>query len=504
MNSIPNGSAHTGGTVGSVVGVSQTIVAILVIALVFGASVVLLFGLRSGQTTPLGGKDILKSQLGSVSFGAVREYSLPAPGRSPNAITVAQDGSVWFGEEAVPGVAHLFPNRTLIEYSWPFAYPTSSGQGSGPVYKTDIWGIALWNGRVWAPDTSLNQLVGLDPATGSVTTIHLPTNDSFPYSLTAGPDGSLWFTELSSSKIGRVFTNGTLVEYHLSAGGKSETPTEIAFADSTLGYYVDVGAGRAPAAIYSFNPQKFSPYRVLGNETLSFPDSIALMDGRGIWVDLHGPSMLGFYNLTDSEYTLYPTSTITYTNTVLPYFVRTNDSSSVWFNEHYGNRIAVIDIGRGTLTEYSESDPPADNGTKIDNALTFALGQKGAWFTALTANFIGYVDASYKPSFSLTVSGSRTIQLRPGQEVNVTVNVTGDSSQPLLFQFSDSEVFTAVPKNLMFTPSTSEIQSLNGEQEITVTVKAGTDLTPGDYTALITVNGGLVRSSSYLFIEVLP
>jgi len=87
--------------------------------------------------------------------------------------------------------------------------------------------------------------------------------------------------------------------------------------------------------------------------------------------------MVSIYNLTDGDYTLYPTSTIAYTNTVLPYFIRANDTSYVWFNEHYGNKIAVIDPARGTLTEYSESDPPVDNASKIGNSLTFALGQAG-------------------------------------------------------------------------------------------------------------------------------
>jgi hypothetical protein len=46
----------------------------------------------------------------------------------------------------------------------------------------------------------------------------------------------------------------------------------------------------------------------------------------------------------------------------------------VWFNEHFGNRMAVFDLPDKTLTEYSLSDPAAGNMSQIDNALTFALG----------------------------------------------------------------------------------------------------------------------------------
>lgn len=481
---------------------------ILIIALLLlGSSAVYLFVPKGGPDIPPplpGGKNILRSQLHSTNFSAITEYALPSPARSPNAIAVAPDGSVWFGEAAIPGVAHLYLNGTLIEYAWPFNYPVPPGQGNSLSLRTDIWGIELWNGRVWAPDVTMNQLVGLDPSTGSVTSIHLPTNGSFPYTMTVGPDDSLWFTELDSSKIGRVLTNGTLIEYPLSVGGQQETPAEIVFENDTLGYYVNIGGiqGGGPSAIYAFNPQKFSPSLVVGNQSLSIPDSIALWDRQGIWVDLHGPSMVGFYNLTDRSFTTYPTSTITYTNTVLPYFIKTNDSSFVWFNEHYGNRIAVINLAQDKLTEYSESNPPAKNASLIDNALTFALGNKGAWFTALTGNFIGYVNASYKPGFSVAISGDRTIQLMPGQEANVAVHVTGDSSQSLSIQFSDSESFTAVPKNITITSNLNQISSLHGEQDLTIAVKAGESLAPGNYTLLITVNGGLVRVSTYLMLEV--
>jgi virginiamycin B lyase len=507
MNGTRKNSVRERRKPGPRVGISRVGILILLIGLLLGASLVYFFVVEGGFSTgtaPLGGKGILESQLRTASFGAVTQYALPSPVRSPNAITVAPDGSVWFGEEAVPGVGHLYPNGTLVEYAWPFKYQTAPNVGGSPVYKTDIWGVALWNGRVWASDTAMNQLVGLDPSTGSFTTVHLPTNDSFPYTITVGSDGSLWFTEISSSKIGRVFPNGTLVEYPLLAGGHEETPTEIAFLNSTLGYYVTVGGtpGRSTSALYAFNPSKFSPRQVIGNGALSFPNSLALTDGRGIWIDLHGPSMVGFYNLTNGAYTLYPTSTITYTNTVLPYFIRTNDSSSVWFNEHYGNKIAVIDTVKGTLTEYSESDPPADNGSKIYNSLTFALGHRGAWFTALSGNFIGYVDASYRPSYSVAVDGDRTIQLKPGQKANVTISVTGDSSQPLAIQFSDSETFTALPKNLVITSNVGEIESLTGRQNFVVTIVAEGSLTPGNYTVLVTVSGGLVQESVYLFLRV--
>ena len=66
----------------------------------------------------LGGSRTLKSNLKTVSFGAVTKFQLPSPGRNPNAIAASPtDGSVWFGEQSISGAGHLYPNGTLIEYA---------------------------------------------------------------------------------------------------------------------------------------------------------------------------------------------------------------------------------------------------------------------------------------------------------------------------------------------------------------------------------------------------
>ena len=57
----------------------------------------------------------IQSDLQSVQFGGVRKFMLPR-GRTPNAIMVASDGFVWFGEQALPGLGHLYDNGTWVEY----------------------------------------------------------------------------------------------------------------------------------------------------------------------------------------------------------------------------------------------------------------------------------------------------------------------------------------------------------------------------------------------------
>lgn len=487
-----------------------------ILTLIWQSSNMLLSSGQTASTCPsLGESGIFKkTQPKSSTFGAITKFDLPTPSRDPNSITVEPDGSVWFGEQAVPGVGHLYPNGTLAEYAWPFNYNSSSSSSPSQLspsggtytcpYRTSIWGIAVWNGRVWASDVAGNQLVGLDPKTGSVTTIKLPIKESFPYTMTTGPEGSLWFTELYSSQIGRVLPNGTLLEYPLQQNGKKDTPSEIIFVNSTLGYYVSVGGvtDRSESGIYSFNPQRFSSYhRIEMPAKLASPDSIAFADDD-LWIVQHGPSIIVFYDLKSNLLVPYPASTINYTNTVLPFFIKANGSANIWFNEHYGNRIARINSEDNTLTEYNLSNKAPKNITQIDNAVTFALGKNKVWFTAWTANYIGFVDASYRPSFSVQVEGDSTLEIPRGSTKTLQVIITGQSSKPLLIFFSDSESFSARPQNVTISSNISRVASLNGEVRITLTVTVKPQLQPRDYMLLVTASDGLLLQSAYIKLHV--
>ena len=69
--------------------------------------------------------------------------------------------------------------------------------------------------------------------TGTITAFSLPTANTLPYGITAGPDGNLWFTEYYGNKIGRITPGGTITEFPLPAADSS--PTAItAGPDGTL------------------------------------------------------------------------------------------------------------------------------------------------------------------------------------------------------------------------------------------------------------------------------
>ncbi len=450
---------------------------------------------------PLGGSTILRTQLAPpATFGGVTEFTLPTPLRDPNSPTVAPDGSVWFAEQSVAGLGHFFPdNRTLVEYAWPYAYSAPPSEGGICGDKTDVWGVALWNGKVWASDPTGNQLVATDPSTGQVTSVKLHTNDSFPYTLTPGPNDTLWFSELFASKIGELSSNGTVHEFPLP-GGINSTPSQIIFVNSTTGYYSDVGRGTAGGGVYSFNPDHFAP-ALVGGQKLTDPSSLAVGSGV-LWVALHGSSSVAGYNFTTKSWSYYPTTPVSWNSTTLPYFVEAN-GSSVWFNEHYGNRMARIDTVSNSLTEFSESNGLV-NASLIGNTLTFALGGSRAWFPQWTGNVLGYVDALYAPGFSTSIAGNSTIVVQRGASASVDLVVHDTTYKgELSLSFADSETLISRPSNLSYSAATSSLSpSVGADASLRVTITASQSLRPGTYTAILTVTDGLTYESSFLKIVV--
>ncbi len=455
----------------------------------------------SGPCMTLGGSNPVKSMVGSTRFGALTEYQLPSPSRWSNAIAVAQDGSVWFGEQSVPGLGHLYPNGTLTEYPWPSAaHPANSNCG----FETSIWGVALWNGMVWGTDGDQNALVGLNPHGGATKVLNVTGETTFPYTLATAPDGSLWFTALASTAVlGRVKADYSVSVYPVSGLGK-EIPTQVEFVNSTYAYFVALNPLNNSGGLFSFNPSAVNsvvtPTRLGGSFQLSSPDSVS--SGGGIvWVTQHGAASLAAFDTRSRGWTLYPTSVENYTITTLPYFVDVA-GGRVWFNEHYGSKVAFIDPSRQTMTEYSETQRPVTNASGIGNDLTIATTEQGLWFTSTTGNYIGFADGGYAPPFTLLPGGGGSASSQPGGQFTLHFSLSGSWSKPLSVNFSDSESYTSVPKLISMVPDAQSFKPGAGPTQLVVRVSVATSLKAGLYTLAVTVTDGLVYQTAFVFLTV--
>ena len=92
--------------------------------------------------------------------------------------------------------------------------------------------------------------------------ITLPTNDAYPWGITTGSDGALWFVEELGDQIGRISTSGTITEYALPTSGTY--PMYITTgSDNNLGSpsRSETASGGSPPAERSLNSLSRPPAR---------------------------------------------------------------------------------------------------------------------------------------------------------------------------------------------------------------------------------------------------
>jgi virginiamycin B lyase len=99
-------------------------------------------------------------------------------------------------------VSHLSASQTITEFSLPSAESNPASITAGP------------DGSLWFTEPNLAK-IGRITTGGIITEFAVPTPQSQPLGITAGPDGNLWFTESSGNRIGRITTSGVTTEFVL-------------------------------------------------------------------------------------------------------------------------------------------------------------------------------------------------------------------------------------------------------------------------------------------------
>jgi len=491
----------------------RSLLAVVVVVLIgtatFVAYEVYFPGSGSSCETIQAGKPA-RSQTTATNLGAISEYPLPSAYREPNAITHDADGSVWFAEQGLPGVGHLFPqNGTLVEYAWPgYSAPE-------PPYCTTavaVSGIAVWNGRVWSADEFGNSIVGVLPSDGSVVAVNTTGKADYPYWLAVGPDGDLWFTSDNlPARLGRILPNFTLQVMNLQGTGEDE-PLQLDFVNATTAFLAAINFSEVPSThlcvcdgrVYSFDPSSASgtitPTIVGPGYHLILPTSVSFADGMAL-VAQHATSVIVGYNFAAGNWTSYPTSTMPWLDATYP--LETDAAGgALWFNEHYANKIALLDPVKGTLIEYSESNPPASNYTQIQNDESIDTSGGGLWFTSLTGSYVGFASGSYDPGFQVVVSGARSASVQRGESTSFNVEVSGTWSSPMGVSVSDSENVTSVPHLILSVPNATQIPAGVSHYELSVKVSVAPAVKVGEYTVAVTLTDGLVQQTVYLFVDV--
>jgi YD repeat-containing protein len=165
--------------------------------------------------------------------GTVTEYALPSES-SPADIVAGPDGNLWFTNWycgfTLPGrcaIGKITTSGAVTEYNLTKVSPGSIAVGSDG---------NLWYTGVYFEESKIGKIT----TSGSITEYALP-NNSRPKGMTAGPEGSLWFTDSESNKVGKISTSGTIKEFTLPTGS---APVDITSgADGNL-WFTESGSSK--------------------------------------------------------------------------------------------------------------------------------------------------------------------------------------------------------------------------------------------------------------------
>lgn len=126
--------------------------------------------------------------------GAVSELVLPA-GSRPRRMATAPDGSLWVTLYGLGKLAQVDPvsRRVVREVALP------AGPRGGP-YAVTVDGA----GTVWVNEIRTDTVVRLDPASGDLKVVDLPSRDSGIRKMVVDGRGQLWYMGSHSGRLGRV------------------------------------------------------------------------------------------------------------------------------------------------------------------------------------------------------------------------------------------------------------------------------------------------------------
>jgi virginiamycin B lyase len=188
----------------------------------------------------------------------------------------------------------------------------------------------------------------------TITEYPIPTKDSFPPGIAAGPDGALWFTEFLGNKIGRIPTtamptNPQITEYTVpTADGQ---PTEIAAGPDRALWFTECN-GNKIGRITTDPSHTITEFPILTTPA-SCPAGIAVGRDGALWFTEQFGNKIGRITTGSHVITEYLIPTVAST----PFGIATGPDGALWFTEQAGNKIGRITTRSHTITEYPISTP---------------------------------------------------------------------------------------------------------------------------------------------------
>jgi len=197
------------------------------------------------------------------------------------------------------------------------------------------------HGQVWYTGNGNGTIGRLDPATGQVTELKLPSGGD-PHTLVVDDHGVIWFTVLSGNRIGRLDTRTGVITEFKTAG----RPYGIALDKAGNVWFCQIGAGK----LGTLDP-KTGTITELVLERDSQPRRMAAAPDGSLWVTLHGKGkLLRVDPVAGKVIKEYPLPAGPGGG---PYAVTVDGAGMVWANEISTDTVVRLDPTTGQIRVFA-------------------------------------------------------------------------------------------------------------------------------------------------------
>jgi len=196
-------------------------------------------------------------------------------------------------------------------------------------------------GSVWF---SLDSAIGRIDQQGQVTTYPVRTGANIGW-MTTDPEGTVWFAERGTGKIGEISADGAITEFDLPT--PTAVPQGIVFAPDGNIYVTEQGAN----AIARLDPVTGQTADIpVPTPNATVQSGVLGPDGT-IWFIERAAAKVGRMSL-DGHFTEYPLTPGSFPNRIV-----VGTDGALWFTELNANKVGRITTD-GTLTEFSVAGGP--------------------------------------------------------------------------------------------------------------------------------------------------
>jgi virginiamycin B lyase len=160
---------------------------------------------------------------------------------SPQGISAATDGAVWFAEQLSGGETQEHIGRIGVDGEYSEVPLPASGQGAQCGWQCP-WDTALGtDGAIWVTEGLGQGGVGVGRVRPDGAYAQHSVNFGLPYAIVSGPDGALWFTNDGSGKLGRISVDGVMTSTIIDASPGTALSRIASGTDSALWVTYSIG-----------------------------------------------------------------------------------------------------------------------------------------------------------------------------------------------------------------------------------------------------------------------